>query len=864
MRKLLLFILFAGNAWADKCQNEIPARLEDSFMEKMGKDCLIEDLRNNEEKSCNCIEDLVAPVDTQSSFSKEINTDISNKYLDLPKTALLHLTNEFTSISLEAPPGVLAESITKSCNLEHIKNFQCATGEQLISTKSLGEITEKLKNTIVNNYTVDRPYPDFLNIEQRRRESKCRVSNIIVAKIGHQIEVMQIPIIMELAKNLSNTNSLAGMESLLELFSNTSFAGLSNQEQRFHRQILGSLENSPTLRTFLNDKDAFRTLKNSDPPFKHETAIDLALSSDNTAKTFDKLKKKCDSIGKSIEKIVCINPSTIKPSYRDFKFAIDNNFPSGRSAAANNSELKYFCENKGSDYSSEISTIDDQLPASLKLYRAQNFEATFSQDYNNRFLDRKIAFKSSESASKVQALSLCEYLPQTGRKNFKPKDIDAALRDNCELTPKEIEEGEPGKEFTYPCLQAKVIEKLYGEELKAISALEKQIIAAESSGSLDQKIDINGVLVTIPEAIARRDAMITKTFKEDQVVPPLVQAFIGKEEPVSVAANTNTDSPAQSSSATTPAPTSASGASASNYNTQASSLTANVETSTSTSRPTYNSSNAISQAERDQNTRDLFNEVSRRIQAGNQQSRSNQELSGLSDQISDLRKEVNESSKSKLPPFTRSALEQATRGLPNDLYYTNDNFNESLQYADTATDSNGAPIFSGPPVNDGSAAPKESLASQFNTALGDAAEERAKAAATKSGRSPASLGGGSSLAINGVDIPLIKVNGESSDENPDIIQLAAADSEAASQIVQFIESESQAIVVEFKNYRAILKKVNGNLVVESDPGTSASTGYIRFLDKFRSAVRSRTPEQLKKYLSSLRYESLRQATSYLK
>lgn len=855
--KLIIVLLFINNfAFAQNSDTCVESRLDStpqipSELEQLGRDCSVPQgftLELSENDACECIESLPVPSNP-SVYSREIEVSLKTP----SKVALMHLSNEISSLS-EAYPRNVSPDFTSTCNLESLKNTQCPNEDPLLSSTEINKLITSFQNTMLNNSETERfRKPDFA--EGKRSPDGCKISDATIMKINHNVDTSRIALIVDLAKAIQESNPNNSATNLSELLRNSE-AGVNfdERDRSAIESLIFSSTNSPLIRNFLNSPDVLTRLKNpldENPPFSSIGTLNLLRSNSLLELATNDVAQKCVAIIEKVARTICTSKSETHPTFSQLGDLLSSS-DTDRTAANNNADLTLYCK---SDRLDQQLSFTSELPGYLKENLTQDFEVIFNDDYSGRILTKKRP-DTTQSVGAINnvTLSMCDYIPQPGL-DYKQADVDKAINENCYESGEEIP-------FAYMCLQARAVKLEYGPKLLEISELEEKITLAESDSTQTQTIEYNGEVLSVTDARARRELLATNLFSQDMTKPAIIEEFItGKrsERPTQTASansagntsSTETSTQGGNDSASTQAVTASSSSGRSSEFTSASVLQSNRQDQPDLS----NNQDYISQAQRDQNTRDLFNEVQRRIDAGN--TRSSQERSRSNSASRSSASELASASSrtsSPLNSFQSNMLRQSTSHIPADRFRSSNN-NQGSQAQ------GGGFLGQADPNNNGEATvvdPNES----FNDALGDIPEnERILArstGATSSGRSPASAGGASAapapsiLAISGSDSA---TNGEEaggsrtvrvpSDQpnNANIIELSAVNADSAEEMISLMEairtSEINTIVIQKGDYRVTVER-DGEFLRVTSSDNVRNPGLRAFIRNIKNTMNDRS------------------------
>lgn len=858
MRIFLLIFIICFDSFAN-CptsitlpENEIP-----DFAKTIGKNCFSEDKRGRDEAgTCACVKESVTQIENSNSYSPEVKDHLMKKKKAQPEVAMIYLANQINKLSVSLPENESID-IAGTCDLETIRNIQCSNSDPLFSPTKINEIVDKFNGTILNNYISSPSEVSKLDFVKDRFPSGCMIPDSSIMRVNHQIALSKLPLIVDLSNKLKRNPRSSEAKSFEDLFDFSD--DLEEKDSINLMALLQENEASPMMSNFLKSPNVFKTIfqsLNSDGKISPKLALDQLLGNQNKTEVVTKTLQLCLNIKVRLEKNFCSSITNV--NHPSLKYKSFRSIAKAHESSLNtkDSDLAQFCSYDKSD--KDIS-FDGVISNYLSYSQIESSEDAFDSIYSNEITNSKTGAKNNLNRKRDQekkSLTMCDYIPQP-EQAYNEVGVKEAIQKNC--FDQETKEETP---FKHMCLQARAVDQIYGTKLAEISELEEKIRLADEDPTQIKTVEFNGEVINVVEARAKRELLTSNLFKEDMTPPRLVTEFVtGKrvEAPKVVVSTTSNQTAVKADKKETKNPVATAQSKSANKTTsRASALTSSNRNSVPNEANIP--LNFVSQSQRDQNTRDLFNEVQRRIETGSK--RSNKELSEISGQVQNLRSSVNNSnSQSSLSPYQSNILNQATQHIPKTYNSGSISSNDDdYAYTPTATDENGAHIF--PTSNNIAAATPDKTEEQLrNEALGKTEDnEKIVAAATaratgKSGsRSPASVGGGASggssaspISISsggsnsdgGLEPPTIKID-ETETNDINVIDLAAESAVSAEEMIELMKaSDVDSFIIQKGPFRVKVRKEKTYLVVDSLDNVK-NEKFNTFLTSIRNTMNNRS------------------------
>ena len=835
---LTLLIFFTSNSFAEtECNHEVPSSVinNNEVIQAVSVDCTE---KSDKESSCECLNNLKFPILKSEELSSFSEKRFYSKHINQIEKSVFLVANQLNSYS--ALPSFKLSKLPKECSFEQLTKAKCSTKNPLFNNHDEVEtLRVKLKNNLLNFYKPDNYLePDFI------KDRGCNIPDSAINLINSDVNTMMFDMTKEIIKRTASQhqiqNSMNLNELIMSLYDSENLDDDSyDQLEIFH----DTFKANPIFKTILNDKKNYNQIMN-----KNNT-LELISSSKFENQLERNLSSQCQSLKKKIKRVQCIDKSEITIPFSQFKNIIkeQNDFKTNP-IATNNSDLDIICNKKqnNSETIQTFSELDSELPTGYQLKKGKTLGSIIENEYSNKILHHKVKNNRSKN------ISLCDYIPQPSiGKKYNSVGIKNVIND-CEKDP------DPTRKYTYSCLQAEIVKKTYGPRLEEISELEEKITLVEKEDKKTRTIEFNGEVISITDAKAKRELLVKNLFIEDQQPPKLIQDFIGEDAP-KLATSKKPDSKSKKQTSNSEKESSSSSVSSSSTSSSRGTTSNNLQSSSSSFQPQPVSpfrSGPITQAQRDQNTRDFFNDISERFRSDRAASEQAQKSKNAGRSIA--------SASSRLSDFDSDFLDQAANHLPATSSNIGSDFDNGSDSSSFSNQFDGPTFDEQRSFNTGDES-RDSAEESYNKALGasyEAAEKRRATAAGQvgssrragsGGRSPASTSsGGSSGGVpgsSGVNVstggtneygettkPIIELDPElTGSDFRDIVELVQNDPTAKNELIELIESkEVRTFVIKQGEFEVLVtKKQNGYFSVRSE-GNEADLSYRDFLTKIKT------------------------------
>lgn len=435
---LIVLSLLSTEAVFAKCKNCNLFQIlkDESFTKIAPQNCMKGQKLNESEKICQCNENNLNqwPLNQSDKYriqrhKIEFNKKVANLAIENFQNNLLALSDDFAKIELSGEK--INRSAAQACSLDNIDNVNSCKSkkefrileENLKEVGGFNGLREKIQGEFANMLAWETP-ADRLKSEGFRNRStdggQCLSDMEATTIYGLGQERSQYKVLNFIAKNQAKIQSKIEQEGL------TPFEAIEQLGRKSKKILKDNIQDSPLLRTLLNNKEAFNELvtkvgdREFGPDDIKEVKKILSLS-DHLSK---ELEIKCHKIYSNFKKIAC-GEADLSRSKNNEVLVIDKD--QEEFTIETNDDVIIFCQNvKNNSTETDIDRSIAELKSTLpKRYQGRTQKISeetynFVSDNNKKLCPRiancnKGSCEKKELATILRENSCPPYTPANGR-----------------------------------------------------------------------------------------------------------------------------------------------------------------------------------------------------------------------------------------------------------------------------------------------------------------------------------------------------------------------------------------------------------------------------------------------------------------